>query len=344
MHKLLYCANAIISIMGATSSLFFATSKTSAMNNFSQPPRQSGEGSSFTKPLKLHNSLETWTLETKRSLTEVSGLSRKTTLPSWLQQELLDETDSDFHIETWSLDKNEDFLIKGVPRRPFYKEVAFRIFQWNQRIQQSKVAERTGKHTLLMVPAEKLNLEELESASNSVSATPSASKLSLTPPPDSSEGLDSWFQTVDAFSILRLLGMRHTIGSDGGIIPSRHRLLQACRAIHKPDRSKLTVAARARSKHAHRSVSQESFFGVAKGPAEVQNDQTEGILNRLLEDAVWINRHRFVGLEEGVVAIEIRVLEGYGARWVLDNNDDSITFRGFLEPQMKDGHERKWQH
>jgi len=37
--------------------------------------------------------------------------------------------------------------------------------------------------------------------------------------------------------------------------------------------------------------------------------------------------------------IEIRVKEGYGMRWQLDG-----FFRGFLEPQMPNGHENGWKH
>ncbi len=36
----------------------------------------------------------------------------------------------------------------------------------------------------------------------------------------------------------------------------------------------------------------------------------------------------------------MRTIEGYGARWLLDGSE----FRGFLEPQMVDGHEVGWRH
>lgn len=38
--------------------------------------------------------------------------------------------------------------------------------------------------------------------------------------------------------------------------------------------------------------------------------------------------------------IEIRTIEGYGVRWLHDGTE----FRGFLEPQMEDGHEVGWRH
>ncbi len=37
---------------------------------------------------------------------------------------------------------------------------------------------------------------------------------------------------------------------------------------------------------------------------------------------------------------EVRNKEGYGVRWSLDG----LQFRGFLEPQMENGHEKGWIH
>ena len=36
----------------------------------------------------------------------------------------------------------------------------------------------------------------------------------------------------------------------------------------------------------------------------------------------------------------MRTIEGYGVRWLNDGSE----FRGFLEPQMKDGHLLGWRH
>jgi hypothetical protein len=49
-----------------------------------------------------------------------------------------------------------------------------------------------------------------------------------------------------------------------------------------------------------------------------------------------LNSHRFCDGE----VFEARVAEGYGARWTADG----AQFRGFLEPNALDGHERGWQH
>uniref|UniRef100_K1QZP0 Uncharacterized protein n=1 Tax=Magallana gigas TaxID=29159 RepID=K1QZP0_MAGGI len=41
-----------------------------------------------------------------------------------------------------------------------------------------------------------------------------------------------------------------------------------------------------------------------------------------------------------VYILEVRQEEGYGARWTADGS----SFRGFLEPQMVDGHSVGWKH
>ena len=59
-------------------------------------------------------------------------------------------------------------------------------------------------------------------------------------------------------------------------------------------------------------------------------------MKTLLDECVWINVHT-VGADENI--IECRVDQGYGARWTVDGK-----FRGFLEPQMEEGHVKKWRH
>jgi hypothetical protein len=64
--------------------------------------------------------------------------------------------------------------------------------------------------------------------------------------------------------------------------------------------------------------------------------KAENILNKFLKECVWINIH---GLPHDIPIIELRVDLGYGIRWRIDG-----VFRGFLEPQMDDGHEKGWKH
>jgi hypothetical protein len=56
-----------------------------------------------------------------------------------------------------------------------------------------------------------------------------------------------------------------------------------------------------------------------------------------LENCVWINIHL---LPHQLVIIELRIDKGYGIRWQANDG----MFRGFLEPQMEDGHEKGWIH
>ena len=96
----------------------------------------------------------------------------------------------------------------------------------------------------------------------------------------------------------------------------------------------LTVGARALSKHAHRSS--EGFWGSASGTEKQKNENASNIAVKILKECVWINIHRMLQSE---TIIECRVIQGYGMRWSIEG-----TFRGFLEPQMDAGHERKWRH
>jgi hypothetical protein len=97
----------------------------------------------------------------------------------------------------------------------------------------------------------------------------------------------------------------------------------------------LTVGARALCKHSHRS--QSGFWPKTSGLSEeIRNQNAEKILIKILEECVWINIHRILHDE---TLIECRNEMGYGVRWTIDG-----TFRGFLEPQTSDGHDKKWRH
>lgn len=56
--------------------------------------------------------------------------------------------------------------------------------------------------------------------------------------------------------------------------------------------------------------------------------------------ASWINFHALPPSMNPI--FEIRVPEGYGARWSI--LDGVCNFRGFLEPQMEQGHSIGWRH
>ena len=137
-------------------------------------------------------------------------------------------------------------------------------------------------------------------------------------------------------NILTLLGIRETTGSLNNYLPiDKNILINSFNNLHSP-KSKLTVGARALTKHSHRSIT-DNFWPDQNGKEQEKNDKANKILEKILENCVWINIH---GLPHDVGIIEIRVEKGYGMRWEINNN----FFRGFLEPQMENGHEKGWIH
>jgi len=64
---------------------------------------------------------------------------------------------------------------------------------------------------------------------------------------------------------------------------------------------------------------------------------------KVFRNAVWLNVHL---LPHDVIVYEIRESQGYGARWIINNPsfENGLEFRGFLEPQMENGHENGWKH
>ena len=94
------------------------------------------------------------------------------------------------------------------------------------------------------------------------------------------------------------------------------------------------MGARALCKHAHRST--EGFWGKVSGKEKHKNELAEKVLQQILDECVWVNLHI---LPHEQVIVEIRIAKGYGARWTADGG-----FRGFLEPLIEGGHEKKWRH
>lgn len=134
--------------------------------------------------------------------------------------------------------------------------------------------------------------------------------------------------------VLRVLGLNRTKGSIDFLPPDIHVLWTSYQCRHHP-KSKLTVGARALSKHCHRST--VHFWGVCTGSEEAKNNHALDVLGKIFENCVWINIHV---LPHDVYVLEIRCAQGYGLRW----SHDGKTFRGFLEPQMENGHEVGWRH
>ncbi|KAE8076563.1 hypothetical protein FH972_015203 [Carpinus fangiana] len=97
----------------------------------------------------------------------------------------------------------------------------------------------------------------------------------------------------------------------------------------------LTHGARALAKHANRSSSK--YWGTLEGSDSDKNKLAMDVVSHLIARCDWLNVH--VVPPHGVV-FEIRVADGYGARW----SKDGSKFIGFLEPYMKDGHSKGWSH
>ena len=92
------------------------------------------------------------------------------------------------------------------------------------------------------------------------------------------------------------------------------------------------MAARALSKHAHRAT--DGFWPQATGKISDINERAEQMIFTILNNAAWMNIHM---LPQDVSVFEVRTVEGYGVRWTANGR----SFRGFLEPQMEDGHEKR---
>lgn len=101
--------------------------------------------------------------------------------------------------------------------------------------------------------------------------------------------------------ILHLLGIRETAGSSIVLPPPPAVLLESFNYIHN-EKSKLTVGARALSKHFHRCQT-SSWWGDCKGTEAKKNQHATDVLRRIVEDCVWINIH---GLPHDVNIIELR--------------------------------------
>lgn len=138
---------------------------------------------------------------------------------------------------------------------------------------------------------------------------------------------------------LSLLRCRRSAGSVPKAPPDVTRLLVAFCTPHSSPRnrvspkgdtpnSRLSIGARALSKHCHRSAS--GFWGVCAGSEEQKNAHALKVVqHQILGEAVWMNLHLLPGLES---VFEVRQADGYGARWSADGR----VFRGFLEPHAWD--------
>ncbi|KAJ3703711.1 hypothetical protein LUZ61_007416 [Rhynchospora tenuis] len=143
---------------------------------------------------------------------------------------------------------------------------------------------------------------------------------------------------LDYDGVGRLLGMVRTAGTVlDALPPSRSVLVSSAGRSYQPDMkgSTLTDAARALTKHAERSS--EGWWGHLKGSDSHKNQLASEVINQLLDGCCWMNVHL---IQPYGPVFEIRVREGYGARW----SSDGSKFIGFLEPYTVDGFSKGWKH
>ncbi|KAL9233178.1 hypothetical protein vseg_008208 [Gypsophila vaccaria] len=116
--------------------------------------------------------------------------------------------------------------------------------------------------------------------------------------------------------IQRLLGLKHTVGTiPEGLPPPRSTLLNSFMLPQNSDVKgcSLTDGARALSKHVNRCCSQ--YWGKLEGNDSAKNQHALKMITYIMDHCKWLNVH--IVRPHGAV-FEIRVPEGYGARWSKD--------------------------
>lgn len=238
--------------------------------------------------------------------------------------ELLDETDGTGNDVRRG--------IMGYPSHPLYRQVAVMLQIWLESLH----------CPILDLPKYDLLDEQIYVESRAAVIS------SITPMLEGLKTLHtSWVKEEIVFRVrevlvrlgkrglLDLLGIRKTVGTKDLWPPARSKLLASFTQLHS-SKAELTVGARALAKHHHRDQT-ESWWGSCTGSEKQKNEHAFKLVNDILDNASWINIH---WLPQEVFVIEARVKEGYGVRWTADGKQ----FRGFLEPQMVDGHEVGWKH
>ncbi|EXB23147.1 hypothetical protein L484_016164 [Morus notabilis] len=137
-----------------------------------------------------------------------------------------------------------------------------------------------------------------------------------------------------------LLGLTNTNGTiEHALPPPRSALVSSFMMPYKIDAEvkgiTLTHGAQALAKHAHRCTNK--YWGTLNGNDSDKNRRALDVITQLITQCCWLNLH--IVPPHGDV-FEIRVADGYGARWSIDGS----KFVGFLEPYVEDGHSTGWKH
>ena len=219
-------------------------------------------------------------------------------------------------------------VMTGIPERPYVNWIAVFLLKW----------EETGKIPLSFCSF--TDLKEVDVFEFPEKCHEVVKCLSMERNLRKRESLlRQLVELLGEEGLRRCMNIRQTTGTVKGFWPpSRKFLIKAFQLPHtKGDRALgLSVGGRALSKHCIRCS--KKWWGDATGPSCLVNWKAEALVNKILNEAVWLNVHH---IPHEYHVFEARVAEGYGARWSADANE----FRGFLEPpDIESGHENGWLH
>ncbi|XP_028201601.1 uncharacterized protein LOC114385744 isoform X3 [Glycine soja] len=134
--------------------------------------------------------------------------------------------------------------------------------------------------------------------------------------PQPYDSLARLFCELSYEGVQSLLGLMHTTGTiPNALPPPISTLLASFNLPCNPNENGLTDGARALAKHACRSSS--GYWGSLNGNDSNKNRLAMDVINRLISHCCWLNVYTVP--PHGVV-FEIRVANGYGARWTEDGS------------------------
>lgn len=209
-----------------------------------------------------------------------------------------------------------------LPRRPFADALARRMDAWRDGAPRPEPA----------APIEGSEGRDAEVRDAVARAEPLLGRV------HTAAGAAAVLEALGPGGVMLLLGFARTAGSVNVLPPRPEAMLAAFREPHRKGGREmpLTVGGRAFTKHAPRSS--DGWWGRTGGSDADKNEAALDAVRRVLAAAEWVNSHRLPG--HGVDVFEVRTAQGYGARWTADG----LSFRGFLETPMENGHAVGWRH
>eukprot|EP00026_Physarum_polycephalum_P009597 Phypoly_transcript_09725.p1 GENE.Phypoly_transcript_09725~~Phypoly_transcript_09725.p1 ORF type:complete len:299 (+),score=24.64 Phypoly_transcript_09725:114-1010(+) len=264
-----------------------------------------------------------WLLEVDEELVKAKAVVTQLLFHAALSS--LDTTHLE-NIVSLEVENDNPFNMIGYPTKPLVVEIAKSFVEW----------ERLGECPVRFLAMTLLVETENDPARIQTFTPLFLSQITNWEAKDlasRAEAVGLVLKSLTKKGICTLLKLRRTQGSQCCFPVGLGTLLKACNSLHAPESAaRLTVAGRALSKHAQRSV--DGWWGEAQGTEILKNSRAEKMILKILQNATWINIH---SLPHELPCLEVRIAEGYGARWLADG----AQFRGFLEPQMEDGHEKR---